>query len=130
MTSAPDGVAAVLFALSTVFCFPRVVRRLAYDFLDELRKEFLNSHGGQVARASRPYEFIRFGTCEGGAVVGRGNCRVCRGVAGCTRARPEGGCLSVVWPVAVRTQMCLPYVVRLRRRVASLYCGPQRPVSC
>lgn len=36
--------------------------RLAYDFLDELRKEFLNSHGGQVARASRPYEFIRFDT--------------------------------------------------------------------
>lgn len=55
-----------------VLCFPPLclfgwvrwarVCRLAYDFLDELRKEFLNSHGGQVARASRPYEFIRFDT--------------------------------------------------------------------
>lgn len=45
--------------------------RLAYDFLDELRKEFLNSHGGQVARASRPYEFIRFGTFATGLRTGR-----------------------------------------------------------
>jgi len=123
-------VSPVLFSLLAVFSYPRGVRRLAYDFLDELRKEFLNSHGGQVARASRPYEFIRFGTCERGPVVGRGNCRVRRGVAGCTRARPEGGCSPEAWPVAARTQMCLPLVVRLRRRVASLCCGPRRPVSC
>jgi len=37
-------------------------RRLAYDYLDELRTEFQVVHGKQVEVASRPYEFIRFDT--------------------------------------------------------------------
>jgi len=37
-------------------------RRLAYDYLDELRTEFLTVHGAQVATATRPYECIRFDT--------------------------------------------------------------------
>lgn len=64
--------------------------RLAYDFLDELRKEFLNSHGGQVARASRPYEFIRFGTCATGLRAGRAR----GGDEGWRRG--EGGCFGRV----------------------------------
>lgn len=37
-------------------------KRLAFDYLDELRKEFFQIYGAQVANASRPYEFIRFDT--------------------------------------------------------------------
>lgn len=37
-------------------------KRLAFDYLDELRKEFFQSYGGQIETASRPYEFIRFDT--------------------------------------------------------------------
>lgn len=37
-------------------------KRLAFDYLDELCREFFNVYGSQVARASRPYEFIRFDT--------------------------------------------------------------------
>lgn len=37
-------------------------RRLAYDYLDELRNEFLTVHGSQIQTATRPYEFIRFDT--------------------------------------------------------------------
>lgn len=37
-------------------------KRLAFDYLDELRKEFFQVYGGQVQAASRPYEFIRFDT--------------------------------------------------------------------
>lgn len=37
-------------------------KRLAFDYLDELRKEFFQIYGNQVAAASRPYEFIRFDT--------------------------------------------------------------------
>lgn len=37
-------------------------KRLAFDYLDELRKEFFQIYGNQVAGASRPYEFIRFDT--------------------------------------------------------------------
>lgn len=37
-------------------------KRLAFDYLDELRKEFFQSYGNQIATASRPYEFIRFDT--------------------------------------------------------------------
>ncbi|KAA8493026.1 25.3 kDa vesicle transport protein [Porphyridium purpureum] len=59
----------------TAFCFHYVVdggvcfltlteraypRKLAYDYIDELRKEFLTVYGAQVAGASKPYEFIRF----------------------------------------------------------------------
>uniref|UniRef100_A0A7S0G4H2 Uncharacterized protein n=1 Tax=Rhodosorus marinus TaxID=101924 RepID=A0A7S0G4H2_9RHOD len=35
-------------------------RRLAYDYLNELRNEFLSVYRDQIASASRPYEFIRF----------------------------------------------------------------------
>lgn len=37
-------------------------KRLAFDYLDELNKEFVTSYGGQIATASRPYQFIRFDT--------------------------------------------------------------------
>lgn len=37
-------------------------KRLAFDYLDELRKEFFQSYGAQIENASRPYEFIRFDT--------------------------------------------------------------------
>lgn len=37
-------------------------KRLAFDYLDELRKEFFQSYGPQIETASRPYEFIRFDT--------------------------------------------------------------------
>lgn len=37
-------------------------KRLAFDYLDELRKEFFQSYGTQIESASRPYEFIRFDT--------------------------------------------------------------------
>lgn len=37
-------------------------KRLAFDYLDELRKEFFQSYGAQIEQASRPYEFIRFDT--------------------------------------------------------------------
>lgn len=37
-------------------------KRLAFDYLDELRKEFFQIYGSQVATATRPYEFIRFDT--------------------------------------------------------------------
>lgn len=37
-------------------------KRLAFDYLDELRKEFLQIYGAQVMAATRPYEFIRFDT--------------------------------------------------------------------
>lgn len=37
-------------------------KRLAFDYLDELRKEFFQIYGAQIATATRPYEFIRFDT--------------------------------------------------------------------
>lgn len=37
-------------------------KRLAFDYLDELRKEFFQVYGNQVRSATRPYEFIRFDT--------------------------------------------------------------------
>ncbi len=37
-------------------------KRLAFDYLEELRREFFTVYGAQVTRASRPYEFIRFDT--------------------------------------------------------------------
>lgn len=37
-------------------------KRLAFDYIDEIRKEFLQSYGAQIESASRPYEFIRFDT--------------------------------------------------------------------
>lgn len=37
-------------------------KRLAFDYLEELRREFFTVYGSQVIRASRPYEFIRFDT--------------------------------------------------------------------
>lgn len=40
----------------------RYPKKLAYDYIDELRKEFLQMYGAKVADASRPYEFIRFDT--------------------------------------------------------------------
>lgn len=37
-------------------------RRLAFAFLDDVRREFETVYGGQVNLASRPYEMIRFDT--------------------------------------------------------------------
>jgi vesicle transport protein SEC22 len=37
-------------------------KRLAFDYLEELRREFLQLYGVNVEKASRPYEFIRFDT--------------------------------------------------------------------
>jgi vesicle transport protein SEC22 len=37
-------------------------RKLAFAFLDELRREFQAAYGAQVAFATRPYEMIRFDT--------------------------------------------------------------------
>lgn len=37
-------------------------KRLAFDYLDELRREFFQLYGSQITSASRPYEFIRFDT--------------------------------------------------------------------
>mmetsp|Transcript_6347 Transcript_6347/g.19184 ORF Transcript_6347/g.19184 Transcript_6347/m.19184 type:complete len:235 (-) Transcript_6347:194-898(-) len=49
--------AGVCFLTLTEKDYPR---KLAYDYLDELRKEFLSVYGSQIANATRPYEFIRF----------------------------------------------------------------------
>lgn len=37
-------------------------KRLAFDYLDELRREFFQIYGAQISTAARPYEFIRFDT--------------------------------------------------------------------
>ena len=37
-------------------------KRLAFDYLDELRKEFFQIYGAQIVSATRPYEFIKFDT--------------------------------------------------------------------
>lgn len=50
-----DGVVYLTF---TEKAYPR---RLAFDFLEEVAKEFRTVYGSQVASATRPYEFIRFG---------------------------------------------------------------------
>eukprot|EP00184_Porphyridium_aerugineum_P002772 CAMPEP_0184697892 /NCGR_PEP_ID=MMETSP0313-20130426/4686_1 /TAXON_ID=2792 /ORGANISM="Porphyridium aerugineum, Strain SAG 1380-2" /LENGTH=250 /DNA_ID=CAMNT_0027156735 /DNA_START=295 /DNA_END=1047 /DNA_ORIENTATION=+ len=47
----------VYFLTLTEKAYPK---RLAYDYLDELRKEFLSIYGAQVMAATRPYEFIKF----------------------------------------------------------------------
>lgn len=41
-------------------CEKAYPKRLAFDYLDELRKEFFQNHGAQIQSATRPYEFIRF----------------------------------------------------------------------
>eukprot|EP00871_Galdieria_phlegrea_P003372 jgi/Galph1/4035/GphlegSOOS_G2685.1 len=51
-----DGIA---YLTLTEKAYPR---QLAFDFLDEISKEFRTVYGSQVATASRPYEFIRFDT--------------------------------------------------------------------
>lgn len=51
-----DGVVYLTF---TEKAYPR---RLAFDFLEEVAKEFRTVYGSQVASATRPYEFIRFDT--------------------------------------------------------------------
>ncbi|KAJ1499091.1 SNAP receptor, partial [Coelomomyces lativittatus] len=37
-------------------------RKLAFDFLSELAKEFYNIHGPEVPQANRAYQFIKFDT--------------------------------------------------------------------
>mmetsp|Transcript_13754 Transcript_13754/g.35104 ORF Transcript_13754/g.35104 Transcript_13754/m.35104 type:complete len:230 (+) Transcript_13754:157-846(+) len=49
----------VIFLTLTEKAYPK---RLAHDYLEELRMEFGTVYGSQVAAASRPYEFIRFDT--------------------------------------------------------------------
>lgn len=36
-------------------------RRFAFDYLDDLQKEFLQLHGQQIDSVERPYKFITFG---------------------------------------------------------------------
>jgi vesicle transport protein SEC22 len=75
--TAPRENDSVTVASGDYFCFHYVVsrgvvlltlteraypKRLAFDYLEELRREFLQLYGTQVERASRPYEFIRFDT--------------------------------------------------------------------
>jgi vesicle transport protein SEC22 len=75
--SAPRDGDAVTVASGEYFCFHYIVsrgvvlltltekgypKRLAFDYLEELRREFLQSYGAKVAGATRPYEFIRFDT--------------------------------------------------------------------
>ncbi|KAK4528231.1 hypothetical protein GAYE_SCF53G6166 [Galdieria yellowstonensis] len=50
-------VEGVIYLTFTEKAYPR---RLAFDFLDEISKEFRTVYGSQVERATRPYEFIRF----------------------------------------------------------------------
>ena len=38
-------------------------KKLAYGFLEELQKEFSQLYGPQIESATRPYAFIKFGTC-------------------------------------------------------------------
>lgn len=49
----------VCFLTLTERAYPK---RLAFDYLEELRNEFVQLYGAQVQKASRPYEFIRFDT--------------------------------------------------------------------
>jgi vesicle transport protein SEC22 len=75
--SAPRENDCVTVSSGDHFCFHYVVsrgvvlltlteraypKRLAFDYLEELRREFLQLYGAQVEKASRPYEFIRFDT--------------------------------------------------------------------
>ena len=39
-------------------------RRFAFDYLDDLQKEFLQLHGQQIDSVERPYKFITFGPCR------------------------------------------------------------------
>jgi len=41
-------------------CARTYPRRLAFDFVAEVLREFETSHGAEVARATRPYQFIAF----------------------------------------------------------------------
>lgn len=76
-SSAPRENDCVTVASGNYFCFHYTVsrgvvlltlteraypKRLAFDYLEELRREFLQLYGAQVERAQRPYEFIRFDT--------------------------------------------------------------------
>lgn len=36
-------------------------KKLAYEYLEELQKEFSKLYGSQVDTAARPYAFIKFG---------------------------------------------------------------------
>lgn len=49
----------VCFLTLTEKAYPK---RLAFDYLDELRQEFMQLYGSQVGRVVRPYEFIKFET--------------------------------------------------------------------
>lgn len=37
-------------------------KKLAFQYLEELRKEFTSLYGAQIEGTTRPYAFIRFGT--------------------------------------------------------------------
>ena len=37
-------------------------RRFAFDYLDDLQKEFVQLHGQQIDSVERPYKFITFDT--------------------------------------------------------------------
>lgn len=50
---------SVCFLTLTERAYPK---RLAFDYLEELKREFFQVYGNQVQKASRPYEFIRFDT--------------------------------------------------------------------
>ena len=51
----------VIFLVFTEKSYPK---RLAYNYLDELMKEFQNLYSNQIESPSlRPYAFIKFGAC-------------------------------------------------------------------
>ncbi len=43
-------------------CDPTYPAKLAFNYLENLHKDFSEQHGNDVHKASRPYHFIEFGT--------------------------------------------------------------------
>ena len=43
-------------------CDPTYPTKLAFNYLENLHKDFSEQHGNDVHKASRPYHFIEFGT--------------------------------------------------------------------
>lgn len=45
-------------------CDKAYPKKLSYSYLEELSKEFDQCYGSEVPAAQRPYQFIKFGTCQ------------------------------------------------------------------
>ena len=46
-------------------CDKSYPKKLAYQYLEELQKEFHASYGVEMQRVARPYAFVKFGTPAG-----------------------------------------------------------------